>query len=434
MNNVLSLPTTTVSLPLETGTHLLSRDTVDLYFINRLPKKRCWKSAKVIPVDYTNGTWVITVSLYPDVTEFLYLKVLRDQVLLGCSEQSDTPALSLYAYYGLIGLMEGKDTLDLADYYWPDFFDSTSGETMLVTLTHRFGRAWVSVIEKDRKFIKPGQKIPYKLHQEAIMPLSPAAPKDHINVAARYPIGYCLADCALLPIRYSHFPYLVRYAGYWSVKLDRMSGFNKLITNSDDAFISSYTSAQDEINHFVRRMKTQAAIKFPDKSTSSMQRKAKKKQYSYQMHQMFSLWRQVVPLLAGQPFTHYFWSRGLNSVKGKPKKREMIPCRFATETPELCFTLFEYKECYELEMKIRVGNQLLSPHRTNPTFFVRSRQDPATLYLFNSLADYRVASFFFKYHNRIAMLKIHFEKYFKKYVDRLNEAYGPLVTYYELNL
>jgi len=139
--------------------------------------------------------------------------------------------------------------------------------------------------------------------------------------------------------------------------------------------------------------------------------------------QVYALWKKAVPLLEGQPFTHWLYTHGMRNVKGKPRKVDMQPCTFTTIRPELCFLLLNKGEYYELELRFTVQVKTYIPCSVNPTFFIHSEAQSNLFYLLDFITDYHVLCFFIRYNFKLSVLKCHYNGHFKSFIDRLAAAY-----------
>ena len=113
----------------------------------------------------------------------------------------------------------------------------------------------------------------------------------------------------------------------------------------------------------------------------------------------------------------------MKNVTGKPIRRDMIPCVFMPEVPELCFLWTDKGGHYELEMQFRAGGQVFVPNERNTAFFLNSKEEPMKFYLLGSPADYSVVSCFAGYRFKMSVLKVHYPGVFEEYLKELAKCY-----------
>jgi hypothetical protein len=115
----------------------------------------------------------------------------------------------------------------------------------------------------------------------------------------------------------------------------------------------------------------------------------------------------------------------MRNVKGKPGRSSMIPCRFNSETPEICFLWKEKGDYYKLELRLQIAGKIHQiQYNYNTAFFAMLFYNPRRYALLNSVIDSKLISFFQKSHFQLLVLKKHYDGDFKEFVDRLRMGYS----------
>jgi len=184
-----------------------------------------------------------------------------------------------------------------------------------------------------------------------------------------------------------------------------------------------YTPLQQKINSLCREMDTVAPIPLLEYKSSEQERKVHRRETFNKMKLSYGLWQKAIPLLQGQPFTHFLFTYGYRNIKKKPRKQNMHSCTFSSKIPKLCFLMRNKGEYYELEMRFKAGTKTYSPHEFNPTFFIHAKSEPYRFYLLDSITDYQVTSFFAKSDFKLLVLKCHYHSHFKAFTDQLAKFY-----------
>lgn len=411
------------TLPLEEGTVKLTLDILNKHSEFRFPE-RPYLMIRKRNISFQNEVLTLGIQLGEEKEERVYIRVLQNELRISCSVDTDHTYLSRYAYFALYNFMYHHGHYDFNKYYWPDFFDPKTGKSKYLTVIN--DRAGMDIKRKPKYafFYKPGQKLLYyfKNKQVTATPVT-VIQQDHINHLNYYAIGYCLADTCLSANHSNHFPFLVPYTGNWKENKIGIKGFHLFLTSPDQIAAFDYTPAQQEINTICRKMFSLAPIKTLANITAEKEIRAIKRGNISTMKQVYALWQKAVPLLQGQPFTHWLYTYGMRNVKGKPRRMDMQPAVFSTVRPELCFLLVNKGDYYELELRCKAEGKMYVPSGFSPTFFIHSEAKPNLFYLLDSITDYHVICFFTKYNFKLSVLKCHYQEHFKSFVDRLATVY-----------
>ncbi|WP_158797513.1 hypothetical protein [Pedobacter sp. L105] len=410
------------TLPLEKGTVTLTLKTLNKHSEFRFSERPYLVICRRT-ISFQNEVLILGIRLGEEKEERVYIRLLQTELRISCSVDTDHTHLSRYAYFALYQFVSfGSFNFD--KYYWPDFFSPKTGKSKYLNII--IDRAGTDIKRKSKYafFYKPGQKLIYPFkHTKAIAPPVSESQTDHINLLNRHAIGYCFADTSL-GARYSnHFPFLLPYTGIWKQKKDGIKGFHSFIITSSDILSYDYTPLQDKINALGQEMAILAPIQMLEYKSSEKEKQAHIRDNLKKLKLVYTLWQKAIPLLQGQPLTHFLFTHGMRFIKKKPRKQDMHPCIFSGETPQLCFLLVNKGDYYELEMRFKVNGKMYVPNECNPTFFIHSTTEPYLFYLLDSITDYRVTSFFARHYFKLSVLKCHYQPYFKKFTDRLATVY-----------
>ena len=411
------------SLPLQKGTRKLTLDTLNNHSEFRFTK-RPYLLIRMKSVSFKNEVWTLSIILDHEKEEFVYIRVLQIELKISCSVDTDQTYLSRYSYFAMYNLTYVSGYFDFTKYYWPDFFDMKTGRSKYLDIIIDRAGTEIKVKPKYSSFYKPGQKLifPFKdLNTE--LPLKETTQNETINQMNWFAIGYCLADTGMISNHSCHLPFLVCYSGIWKESWQEIKGFDQFILNNKDELVFDFTPIQCELNALSREMIAIAPVKSPPHKSALNEQDAVRRENVRGMQQMYDLWRKAVPLLHSQQFTHFLYTYGMRNVKGKPTKKYMIPCKFSTLVPKLCFLFINKGEYFQLEMRLKVEGKSHMPHISNPTFFIHSANEPNKLYLLDSITDYQVSRFFAKNEYRLSILKCHYQTHFKPFINRLAAIY-----------
>jgi len=142
-----------------------------------------------------------------------------------------------------------------------------------------------------------------------------------------------------------------------------------------------------------------------------------KRRYS----KMLGLWHILLASLVLQPYTHH--AVGIWNIRRKMQKNSMPPIKFGLDTPKSCFLWNDKGEYFELSYRFKINDEVVEPAKFIEPYFISSTKDPAKFYLFESVTDCQVTSFFRDRRLKIYVLKAHYERYFKLFVEELAELY-----------
>src|SRR5690606_23022193 len=124
-----------------------------------------------------------------------------------------------------------------------------------------------------------------------------------------------------------------------------------------------------------------------------------------------------------QKYIYYYYTHGLNYLRGKPKRDWIHHYSIRDGRPQLVIKRIDKGEYYQFELKFRVNRKLYVPVKSDIAFFINGTADPQSLYLLNQFTDYQLVWFFGQYGHKLAVLKCHYPGGFENFVDRLAEHY-----------
>lgn len=424
--NKSSSPTTSklfFRLPLEPNTVKLRLKTLNSYSEFKRPD-RPYLRINIRKIYFRNEVLTIGVKLNDEIEERVFIRVKEKELLVSCTVDTDETYLSRYAYFTLIELMSLNDFHDFEEFYWPGFFNPTTGKSKYLNIIN--DRRGMDVFLKPNylHFYKPGHKLVFpSSNSEIILRASLIHEEGDAEWENDYTIGYCLADTNLQSLHSNHFPFLVPYYGILTKGREAVKTFQAFIVRKEPELPVILTPIQVQLNKICFEMMEFAPIKSYRYRSSTEEIEEIKSENSATAVKLFKLWAQAISLLNNQIHTHYHFTYGMSNVSGKPRKKNIEVCRFSMEIPMICFFLIDKGQYYELHLRFKVKNKTLVPYGCNTEFFLRAQNDAMTFYLLNNIADYKIASFFAKHGFKLAVLKSHYKNEFKDFINRLAEFY-----------
>ena len=427
MINENTLPEKTPSffhLPFQYGTFKLNMDTLNKYSDFRRPK-RPYLRIQTRKISFQHEVLTLSVILANETEEKVYIKVSPIELLVSCSVDTDESYLSRYAYFALCDLMGISDDYDFDTYYWPDLSDPKMQSKFLMVIKSR-GSLYVGLKVRYHGLYKPGKYLLtlVKGNNVVVREIAHVMPPEAETTADNLVLGYNLAYTLHNEWHTGHYPFLIPYIGTLNKDTTAIKGFNRYILKEQDLPFLELTSSEQRLNEICLLMKEIAPIhdpKYKEEENGWVdEQKVNKDHYC----RLFELWHEAFPLLQGKHYTHSRFTYGLRNVKRKPPKTEMRSCTISNEQPELCFLWKEKGDYFKLELRFMVGGQLYElPDHMITSFFVRPAGNSQIFYLLNSIRDCEILAFFSETDFRMLFLKVHYEAYFRYFVDQLREIY-----------
>ncbi|MET1053955.1 MAG: hypothetical protein ABWY16_01495 [Pedobacter sp.] len=410
-------------LPFNPGTRKLSLKTLNSQSAFRAPQRK-YMPIYIKELEYVNELLTVRVRIHKEEPEYVYLKVTETALLVSCSVDTDESYLSRSAYFGLLTMIGPHETFDFEYHYWPGFFDAVTGVCKFMVITKMQGRVVFYLKARYHGFYKPGHDLP-------VLSADLSVPRKHVpailesKAKSDAPVlGFCLADMRPKAWGSNHWPFLIPYVGVLDKNKTAVKGFESYVFNDQNLFLTDLDDEQYQLNEICFEMKKIALMEHISIHQASHLWIVKDQIYGNHFKQMFELWEQAMPILAGRLYTHYYFTYAMRNVKGKPRKQELKPCTFRPEIPELCFLWKEFEGYYKLELRFKLGKKIWLPSIDYPTtFFANTAEDPKTFYLLNSVTDCQLMNFFHKTEYRLLIMKAHYEGRCKEFVDHLRDRY-----------
>jgi hypothetical protein len=405
-------------LPFEDGTFKLTEQTLNLH--SEFRKPHFFYRTIIRNVHFRNE--ILTLGVKPgDEPEMLvFLKVTQHELLVSCNVDTDPTYLSRYAYLGLLSLMDYRSSVSLRKFFWPGFFALRTGKSKFLEIYN--DRQGLDIFVKPRfpHFYRPGDELIdwYKgsKNQElklAAPPLPDEAPPS--NPA----IGYFIADVQLNSIHSNHYPFLVPFIGIPTKDKQRIKSYSSIWLSENDVPSIDITPIQQHLNAICFKMRELAPVESRQRwryfSITAEEKENESK--------LMELWHEAKHLIQSQKYIYYYYTHGLNYLRGKPKRDWIHHYSIRDGRPQLVIKRIDKGEYYQFELKFRVNRKLYVPVKSDIAFFINGTADPQSLYLLNQFTDYQLVWFFGQYGHKLAVLKCHYPGGFENFVDRLAEHY-----------
>lgn len=111
---------------------------------------------------------------------------------------------------------------------------------------------------------------------------------------------------------------------------------------------------------------------------------------------------------------------GFRQLKRKLVRSEIKKVTLSKTVPQLCFTLADKGDFYQLRVQVKVSNQLLKQADISNPFFVR---DGSTLYLLNDFFDVVMAHWISSAGGVVTVFKEHYRKFEQEVLHYLSHHY-----------
>lgn len=376
-------------------------------------------------VSFKKGILIIRVRLEKEPVLRVYLKVEYDHLLVSCSVDTDDSHLGRYAYRTLRAML-WDDFHDFGEYYWPECFNSTTGRSRyLHVVCDRYGID-IKLREAFSGFFRPNDYF-IDISERTVLKREAPVKVNKVPRIDNY-VGYCLADTDSVKFHSNHYPFLIPYTFTKNADNRTIRSYGSFLFEDEDRQEMYITPAQNKLNRIYEEMKQIVKIRFGKYGDSEERIQEIADSNLARKRRIFELFNKALPMLSEEPFTHYFFTHGLNNIQHRPKKKYMEIATFSTEIPTLTFFLTDKGEYYELKLKFRVkGKSLILSEEKFATFFISSLSRPNVWYLMESEMDCTVVSFFSRTNFGIQIPKGYYGQHFEKYVDNIKKYYELVI-------
>lgn len=404
-------------LPFEVGTRILTRATLDANSDIRKPKQRFF-SIEINKVEFFNEVLTYTIRIEDEPQEKVYLKVTEKALMISCSVDTDYSYLSRYSYFLLDKLMYYYISKDFTDYYWPDFFNPDTGKSSFLRVTSNSKTVSVNLTSKYDYFFRPGFILPEIPNNNPLRKtILNKDTKDCFSPFDQEIIAYGVTEMN------KELTMLLPFTG--TLTKDRRSVksmISYLVPKMPKNFVNAYEDNEQlteiclrmwhNTNYYAQNIK-KVGNEDPVR-VNDLERKQR----------LFDMWVEAMPYLANQNFVYYQYRGYIRYIAKviKPTKKDFYRICVSSHVPELIFYLSEYKEHYSLKLKFSINDKPIQFAEFKAYFFATDDKTN-TFYLLGSLADAEIVDFFRYADFNIPVLKTHFEKHFKPFVDQIGKCY-----------
>lgn len=375
-------------------------------------------------ISFQNEVLAVDVRLGDEDEERVYIRVLQDEIRVSCSVDTDKNYLSRYAYFTLYSLLYYHNEYDFKYFYWPDFFDRKTGKSKYLMISKSKDKLHVFTKVRYKGWYKPGNELPI---------LPPSIPKfrevkpvviEKQHIDNNVVLGFCLADGNSQRFTAGHYPFLLAYTAIPNKNKTAIKGFITSVLSEINLPGINLDDQQQQLLEICFAMKKIAPFESPAYKEEAQALAEKNERNKQKFNQLFELWQEALPILAGRLYTHYRYTFGMRNVKGKPRKSDMIACTFSNEVPTICFLWIDRGDYYKLELRLLLGKRSYEVSRYyNSAFFITATANPRHYYLLNSLTDHDLVSFFHQSQYQVLFLKTHFDGYCQSFVEQLRTMY-----------
>jgi len=410
-------------LPFEEGTFYLTEETLNKHSKFRRPER--FYAVKIRNVHYKNELLTLGVKIKEEKEQLVYLKVCRHELLVSCNVDTDSSYLSLYAYFGLLTLMEYRAGKNFEEYYWPDFFDPHTGKSPFLKIYNDRRGLDIELKTNYPHFYRPGdQLIDWYPETE----LSTEIPTDkrpldlsHSNDPS---LGFFIADTYLKSIYSNHYSFLVPFQGVLTKDRQKIKSFTSFLFNNQEVINSDCSPSPDQSKLIEISFKMRELVPVgPDYWRAPFRPDTEEKENGTQL---LKLWHLAKEFLVFQQHVYHYQTHGLRYLNGKPRRSWIKLNRIQRESPQLVIKKVDKGRYYQLELKFRVKRKTMTPEKYPICFFLKSTDEPEKLYLLNHFRDFQLILFFSHFNYKIAVLKPHYQDEFKEFVDHLAKHY-PII-------
>ena len=409
-------------LPFKPGTRILTEATLNKHSEIREPRKD-YLSTKTRKIAFRNELLVIGVTLGTEPEEMVYIKATTSELLVSCSVDTHKDYLSRYAYFTLRQLMQYYSNYDFEDYYWPGFFDPSTGACKYLIVRKSKEDLRVSLKVRYKGFYKSGQHLPTVSANVVERRVETLPVPEQPSKNSQMVLGFCLANCNDERYRNNHYPFLIPYVGILNKFKTRLKSITKYVLHEMELAELKLTDEQNKLVEICFEMKKIALVGIPEFYADEKRTTEIHKQNQDNLNKLFSLWQNALPLLLGRLGTYYTYTFGMRNVKGKPVLSSMVPCTFEHRTPEICFLWKDMGDYYQLEMRLSIGAKVHHLQNFNTTLFAMLIYSPRKYVLLNSIADSELLTYFQQRKFQFLVLKKHYQGDIKDFVAQLRMVY-----------
>lgn len=407
-------------LPFEKGTFELTEKTLNLHSKFRKPDQ--YYRIKIRNINFLNEILILAVTIKDEPEQLIFLKVTQYELLVSCSVDTDATYLSRFAYFGLLSLMDYSSSVQLDEYYWPDFFDSNSGKSQFLKIYNDRRGLDIELKTKYSHFYKPGDKL-IDWYTEAEMPdrETPSSIELEDHPKKDMALGYFLADTNLSSIHSNHYSFLMPFVGIPTKDKRKVKSFSSFVFSESDlkTVDCAASSSQQKLIDISFKMLELAPVG-PSYWRRPFCPDGEEKKNG---NQLLELWHQAKNFLLSQRYIYYYCTHGLNYLKGKPMRNWIRGYQIQKEQPQLIIKMIDKGKYYQLELKFRVNRKTYSAENQIIPFFINASTDKERLYLLNNFREFQLMLFFYHYGYRFAVLKAHYKDEIKDFIDEIAERY-----------
>ena len=407
-------------LPFEKGTFELTEKTLNLN--SQFRKPDYYYRIQTRNINFLNEILILAVLIKDEPEQLIFLKVTQYELLVCCNVDTDAAYLSRFAYFGLLSLMDYSSSVHLDEYYWPDFFDSNSGKSQFLKIYNDRKGLDIELKTKYPHFYKPGDEL-IDWYKEAEMQdrNTPISIKLEDHPIKDTVLGYFLADTNLSSIHSNHYSFLVPFVGISTKDKRKVKSFSSFVFSESDLKTADYatSSTQNKLIEISQKMLELAPVG-PSYWRRPFCPDGEEKKNG---NQLLELWHKAKNSLLSQHYIYYYYTHGLNYLKGKPMKNWICSYKIQKEQPHLIIKIIDKGRYYQLELKFRVNRKTYSPENQLIPFFINASTDKERLYLLNDFREFQLMLFFSYFGYRFAVLKAHYKDEIKDFIDGLAERH-----------
>lgn len=398
-------------LPFENDELRLTQAVIDKHSSHRQNNRR-YVLTGTKELAFEDGILKLLVSIRGDSDELLWLKVAPEALWIWCSKTDDNNSLSKHAYFGLTNIALGGYKC-FKPYYWPDFFGQKTQFLDIVNISSGFA---IAGKPQFGQLYRPG--LPLLNNLEFSLSGFSLPESIQSQLSGETVIGYALEHMSLRSYHSRHYPFLVPFCGKKSKDGSSVVSFDNYLLQSKNDTTLVYSTDQEVLNAYSSRMQEIALlIRYEgDKLVAES-----KEEHYARKQQLFTYWKTVLPYLIRQPFVYHHYSYGMRNIKGKPRKLEMIACRYTTDVPKLCFYLHDKGDYLQLRLQVKINNKPIALSKEHIPFFIMDQQ--YTLYMISSLLDEELLDLFYHADYKLTVLKSHLNDFFQSYLVHLSHLY-----------
>lgn len=407
-------------LPFEKGTFTLKEDTLLSHSIYR--KSPSYFREKIKNISYKNEILTLSIRLEaePKNRQYVYLKVLRDELLVSCSAGTTPTFLSRFAFFTLFDLAHNDWSNYFRKYYWPDFFDPKTGKSKYLTVIN--DRSGLDVEEKTMypEFYKPGFEVLDLKNEPPTIIRSPIGSIDLEGVPEEIEsIAFCIAKNRNGLCYAEHFPFLIPAHVKLYDSKDRIKIFTKFLHNEGDFDRIKLSAKQERLAKICFKMKELAGIDRED----NWKKKKFTREDLEKGRQLLEIWHELFELLLAQRFVAEYKTHGFKSLERKPHRNSLYICNFRKDRPKLIIVKKDKGDYLTIELKLKIKGRTYKPCYPVLIPFISAHYAPREFYLLGNLADILLINFFSKSNFKMAVLKPHYKDEIMEFVNQLAERY-----------